>query len=248
MIGPGEIVRAHGDPATPMRLLLPRAPQAPAVVLLCDVFGVTPAVLEIGQRLQERGYAVAIPDLLWRGVAPARDGTRGELEAAHERFDDGQAVRDVDAVRRTLAHTAGVDARSLSVFGVGVGGTIALLAAAALVGFRSAVCVTPRLVYPTLTLAKPTQPLDLLPGLRSAVQVHCAEEDPLVPPQHVETLRQRLDSRVVVHQVLTYAGVGQGFVEPLHLGYEPAAAKLAWIRATRFLDRVSGIGTTMPLP
>ncbi|MDE0795380.1 MAG: dienelactone hydrolase family protein, partial [Alphaproteobacteria bacterium] len=44
----------------------PTAEQAPAIILLHEIYGVTDWVTETADLFAERGYTVAAPDMFWR--------------------------------------------------------------------------------------------------------------------------------------------------------------------------------------
>lgn len=208
---------------------------APGVVLLHDVVGVTPSLLALGARLGERGFHVAVPDLIAGELPPVR--ALGDVEAALEATDDGLALAAVDGARRELLRD-GADPARIVAIGFGLGGTLAMVSGGALVGFAAGIGFYGRVAYPTVSDRKPAQPMDLLYGSRGPLQLHFGDDDPLVPPHHLDTLRARLEPLGIAWQVLTYPGATQGFWDPAHPGYDAAAARAAWSRAERFLDRV----------
>ena len=172
------------------------------------------------------GFQVDAIDLAG-DVAVGPGASADVLEAALDAVDDGACLARVGAV-----------AGDVSVVGLGLGATVALMAASALGGFRSVVALSPRLVVPTLSSRHPAQPLDLLLGLRVPVQVHVGDRDPHVRPAHTDSLRDRLDAQGIGFQVLEVPA-GRGFWDATSTDFDAAEARTAWARAVTFLRRTS---------
>lgn len=216
-----------------VRVFEPEAARA-GVVLVGEAGGVDDALLDYARQLAAREFTVAIPDLWWRrgGAPPAR--TAAEATAAAAELSDPEALRDIAAARGLV-----LGAGRTFVVGFSVGGVYARLAACAMLGFAGAVEFYGRIVYPTISARKPMQPLDLLPGLGCPLQCHFGDLDPVAPPAHVEALEARLRQRPVPTQLFHYPDCGHGFMNPARPGWDPAAATLAWARATTFLDMLA---------
>lgn len=194
------------------------------ILLLPDVSGRTAMIQSYAGRLTDQGFTVAIAGD-WVGADDLEIPDRLGLAAA-------RAGRDALAGR----------ARRIAVLGFGVGGLFARLAVSALTGFSAAVDFGGRLVYPTISPQKPAQPLDLLPGMNAALQCHYGEEARLNTEQQIAELQRRMESRGLPFQLFLYPGVGSGFYDPLHPGYDLEAAELAWHRSVRFLEHLEDSG------
>lgn len=208
--------------APPLRWYEPSAPSVAGALVLHDDCGSPDAVDPIARSLAGEGLWVAVPDLLARWAGDA------------ERACDGHAMLDVEAAREALA----VRAERIYVVGLGRGGTWALMAAAAVCGFAGVVAFQPRVAYPSLCEQRPTQPLDLLPGVRCPIQVHFAERDEQAPPHHVEAFRERLERLSGAGQLFVYPGAARGFLDPADAAFDGPSARMALVRTRRFLERL----------
>ncbi len=201
------------------------------VVLCPEVRGLDANMEDYAARVVAEGYRVAIVDPWARhGGVPPLDAPEA-IHAAVARIDDGLAVGDVAFARTCLGDVAGA-----AVLGFCLGGLHARLAAACVHGFDAAVEYYGRIVYPTLTPEKPVQPLDLLPGRRSALLCHFGTDDPVAPPAHVDELERRLASQPIPARVHRYPACGHGFANPASPGWNAEAAALSWARSLRWLD------------
>lgn len=224
--------RVHAPSGTPV-VIVGEPGDRGGVVLVSEVWGITPDLRRWADRLVAEGFAVALPDLWWRRGGPPPLDTVEDIRAAVSSLDDGQALRDVAAAAALLD-----SAQPRVVLGFCMGGLYARLAAAAVPGFAAAVEFYGRIVYPTLTEQKPTQPLDLLPGRSCPLLCHFGSDDASSPPHHVDELERRLANQGLPAQVFRYPGVGHAFMNADRASHAPAAAELAWARTLRFLDEV----------
>lgn len=132
----------------PCLLFLPASGSGPGLLLLHDIFGVDDRIRDLARNYAEEGYLVAVPDLYWlRGIEAAEaTGERleweswffqdDELEASTEGPDIPRLALEpaLDDVVHTLAALRAHEACTgkLAVAGYGLGGTLAVFAAARL--------------------------------------------------------------------------------------------------------------------
>ena len=163
-------------------------------------------------------------------LPPVSEGA--DLEGLLAATDDGATLAAIDAARIEVLGELG----DLPVWllGLGYGGTIAMMALGALPGLSGAVVFDPLLVWPQLDARHPAQPLDLLPGIQTALQIHVGEPDGhSVRACHLDDLRARLGARSSPWWLFAYDRP-RGF----WAGGDPSAS-LAWTRAKRLLPRAS---------
>ncbi len=202
-------------------------------VLVSEVWGIDASLMRWAQKLADEGFVVAIPDLWARyGGVPLLDSPEA-IGTAVARLDDGQAMRDIAAAAARLPTGS-----PRVVLGFCVGGLYARLASAAVPAFSAAVEFYGRIIYPTLTMQNPAQPLDMLPGRSCPLLCHFGELDPIAPVHHVEELQRRLADQPIPSLVYRYPGVGHAFMNPNRSGYSSEASTLAWARTLRFLDEI----------
>jgi carboxymethylenebutenolidase len=109
-------------------LFLPdsQAPPAPAVVLIFDVFGITPDLARIAGRFVAEGYAVIVPDIFdhpgpkfFCVVSAIRSSMRGE----------GREFEDIELARKYLLSRSEIDPGKIAIAGFCLGGGFAILLA-----------------------------------------------------------------------------------------------------------------------
>lgn len=218
------------------RLLLPRDGSVRAgVVLLHDVFGFTPDIIRIGERLARHGYAALVPDL----------------------YDQPSGSRAVCVTRTLLSHTLGRGrtyatierCREWLMTETGVTGT-------ALMGF----CMGGRFAI----LAAARQPFDVVAPFYGTVPRRAGDVAGICPVvggwggrdwldgRDGEKLRRHLEKLGVEHDIVTYPEAGHSYMNdhdtlffrevgprsPLRARYHEAAAEDSWRRVFAFFDRI----------
>lgn len=114
-------------------LSLPERPNGHAVVVLQEIFGVTPHIRAIADRFAEDGYLALAPDLFWR-LEPGLSLTHSKEDLARafalvQQFDESLGVQDI---ARSVAHIQQLPGfgGQVAVAGMCLGGKLAYLAAA----------------------------------------------------------------------------------------------------------------------
>ncbi|MFI6601491.1 dienelactone hydrolase family protein [Nonomuraea sp. NPDC050536] len=213
----------------------------PGAVVVHEIYGVEPDMLEVLDLFAEHGYAAVLPDLY-------SHGTRiGCLARAMHQFTTGkpgQMAADIDTTRRWLADRDDVDGDRLGVIGFCMGGGFALAyAASAPPGVRAA------------SVNYGTVPRDQ-EELRSACPVvgSYGGRDAGFR-SHGRRLREHMRALGIEHDVELYPSAGHSFMTdghhpvaklvgfPLHHGLVRDAANDAWQRTFAFFDKhVAGDG------
>lgn len=225
-------VAATGLPIERLAAPLPRG----GVVLVCEVAGIDAALRDYARRLATEGWSVAMPDLWWRRGRPPVD-TSEAIHAAVAALPDHEALADIQAARAALP--AGLPQ---FVVGFCVGGLYARMAGCTQLGLAGVVEFYGRIVYPSISAAKPVQPLDLLPGLSCPIQSHFGTHDAVAPEAHIDELERRLRARTTPSQVFRYEGCRHAFMNPDRPAWAPDEACTAWGRALTFLEQVGARG------
>ncbi|MES2400425.1 MAG: dienelactone hydrolase family protein [Pseudomonadota bacterium] len=112
---------------------IPEKPNGHAVIVLHEIFGVTPSVRKVADRFAEAGYLAVAPDLFWR-VEPGLSLSHSKEDMARAfsilgGFSDAGAMDDIAS---TLAHIKGLPGFKgrIAVTGMCLGGKLTYLAAA----------------------------------------------------------------------------------------------------------------------
>lgn len=193
-----------------------------AVVVLQEIFGVNAHIRSVCDRLAAAGYVAAAPALFDRlsqgyeaGYAP--DDVKKGMELLHG-FDFDRAIDDITAAVETLRPHGRV-----SIMGFCLGGSLAYKMATLPSGIASAAC------YYGGLIADYADNAPLCP-----VVLHYGATDPTIPPENVETVRQKQpDLPIHVYPA------GHGFNCDARQAYEPKSASLAWERTMEMIDRAS---------
>jgi carboxymethylenebutenolidase len=205
----------------------PDASPRPGVVVIHELFGLTPDIRQACDRLAGAGYTALAPDLLhwaapWRCLVAAFGALRS---------GSGRAVTEIEACRDHLAARAGASGR-VGIVGFCMGGGFALLAAPR--GFDAA---APN--YAPL----PSDPASALRGACPLVASYGARDRGLRGA--AGRLERALEELGVEHDVKEYAGASHSFLNR-HEGWmgatdavtgfrhHEAAAEDAWRRIERF--------------
>ncbi|PRZ36609.1 carboxymethylenebutenolidase [Antricoccus suffuscus] len=226
-----DVRRATSAGGVPLTVCAPSHAVRRGVVVLHEIWGVTPSIGAVTRRLAGAGYAVAAPHLYHRQDSPI---------PARERVNDALRLRrtltasGIDSdVRGAIDYLAAAGATKVGVLGFSMGGTIALWAAAH-APIDAAVSM-----YGGGIARTRWRGIDSGTALAADLRVPWlglyGDGDSTIPVAQVERLRTALSESSVDAQVVRYPGVGHGFVlDPLATDCVPAEAEDAWRRTVEF--------------
>ncbi|MFT3741483.1 MAG: dienelactone hydrolase family protein [Gammaproteobacteria bacterium] len=202
---------------------------APGIILIQEIFGVNPSMRAIADRFADAGYSVLAPDLFFRVKPNIQLGYTGEdLEKAFEyyhSYDVKQGVADLDEAVKTLRQQPECNGK-VAVLGFCLGGKLSYLTAAehpvdACVAFYGGG------IADHLNLSK---------QIHCPVLMHFGEDDDMISPEQVESIRAAFAGRSDV-EIYVYPGVGHAFYNHARASYNLAAATLADERTLQFLRK-----------
>jgi carboxymethylenebutenolidase len=205
-----------------------RKDKAPVVVVIHEIFGLTPWIRAVADQLAQEGFLAVAPDLL-SGKGPGGGGT----EATKSRDDAVALVRSLkpdevqmrlDAVRAWALHLPAAAAKSATI-GFCWGGSSSFAYAASQPALEAAV-----VYYGTAPDA------EKLAGIKAPVLGLYGGDDARVTST-IEATSAALKKLGKVYEVETYDGAGHGFLREQE-GREGAnlkAAEKAWPRTVAFL-------------
>lgn len=211
----------------------------PGVLVVHEVFGLTPEITEVGRTFADRGWVAVVPDVFSAGnklgclVRTMREMVGGR---------PGAVVDDLIAVQQWLAHRDDVAEDRTTAIGFCLGGAFALLIGSlAPAGLRA---VSANYGQP------PAEELDLT---RCPPVIASYGERDRTLSGAGPVLEQRLAAAGVEHEVTTYPGAAHSFLTGDHklLGFVPlpgasyvtSAAEEAWPRIFDFLERHTAVRT-----
>jgi carboxymethylenebutenolidase len=204
----------------------------PGVILTFQLFGIDEHVRRLADRIAALGYTVAVPNLYHRaGVTelPMDDaGRQRGLQLL------GGLTRE--NVLADLAETMDrLPAGPKGIVGLSMGGHIAYLAAAELGLDAAAVLFPGWLTGTAIPLSRPEPTVELTPKITGRVLLLAGDQDHVLPPADIDTIKTALQEAGVRHEVVLYPGVPHAFFFPGTATYHPEAADDAWQRIGTFL-------------
>ena len=214
--------------AMPAHLWRPPSEQGPAILLLQEIFGVSPYIRRRAAALAAAGYLVLAPDLYWRTEGPPLDEAAPDaVEAAMSRassLDWETTVGDAVAALRHLRDLPEVTG-SVGVLGFCLGGGLA---------FNVAAVADPDVLVSYYGSGLPDL-LELAPRVSAPSLHHFGLCDDYIDVATVARIRDAVTESGGDVVFETYEGANHAFDnDDFHL-YDPDASALAWQRTLDFL-------------
>ncbi len=198
-------------------------PEAPAIVLIQEWWGINEQILGVARRLAQAGYNVLVPDL-YRGKLASDSDEAKHLMTGLD-FPDALFQDLAGAVATAREHHGKV-----AVLGFCMGGALALAAAVHLADLDAAVVFYG---IPPAQLADASK-------LRAPLLAHFAEHDDWCTPEAVRALEDQLRDTTTEYELHRYNAHHGFFNEARSEVYDPGAATDAWRRTLSFLARHLG--------
>lgn len=208
----------------------PKADNAPAIVVIQEIFGVNKVMRDIADGLAAQGYVAIVPDLFWR-IEPGIDITdksEAEWKRAFElfnAFDVETGVSDIGATITAARALPGVNGK-IGAVGYCLGGLLAFLTATRTdvdasvsyygVGIEKHVGEAEKLTHPLL--------------------MHVAEKDQFVPPEAQQVILAALKDHPQI-ELHTYADRDHAFAREGGAHYDAADAAKANGRSLTFFQK-----------
>lgn len=211
----------------------PQADNAPAIVVIQEIFGVNKVMRDIADGLAAQGYVAIVPDLFWR-IEPGIDITdqsEAEWKRAFELFNAFDVDAGVSDIAATIAAARTLPGANGKVGAVGycLGGLLAFLTATRTdadasvsyygVGIEKHVGEAEKLTHPLL--------------------MHVAEKDQFVPPEAQQVILQALKDHPQI-ELHTYAGRDHAFAREGGAHYDATDAAKANGRSLTFFQKALG--------
>ena len=182
----------------------PSAAEAPAVVVIQEIFGVNKVMRDICDGLADQGFVAVCPDLFWR-IEPGIDITdqsEAEWKRAFELYNAFDVEAGVNDIAATIVATRALPGVNGKVGAVGycLGGLLAFLTAA-----RTDSDAT--IAYYGVGIEKHVGEAD---KLARPLMLHIAEEDQFVPKEAQKVILGALKDHPQI-QAFTYPGRDHAF-------------------------------------
>lgn len=230
------------DGTVPTDLVLPPSGRGPGIVLVQEIFGVSPYIRRRAADLAALGFAVAVPNLYWRHAGePGGDVVADDDPEALARGMALMQATDWDAaVRAVRASIAALRAHPASggragVLGFCYGGGLAYAAAATGEGDER-----PDLVVAYYGSALPAL-VDALPVPQIPQLHHFGDADAYLSADAVRHIDEVVTTGPDT-QVHLWPGAGHAFDNPLPMFHHEAASRGAWRVTTGWLAERLPVG------
>jgi carboxymethylenebutenolidase len=224
-----QTIKSHDGGSFDVTIGLPRAEQAPAIVIVPHILGVNHSMIDAGQAYVDRGFIVVMPDVFWRilpGPLPYTDEDRAKARDRGKRADVTQCLADIKSVIDMLPSLPQYGGR-FAVVGYCFGGRYALLGASRLgasaagsfhgVGMREYLSEVSTIDVP--------------------VSFHFGEADPAVPLDEVTEIRAAFANKEAA-EICVYPGVAHNFAIPGMPGYNASADSASKSSVLRMVENL----------
>jgi len=203
----------------------------PAVIFYMDGLGIRPALLEMGQRLADNGYAVLLPNLYYRH-GPAGDpldllNDRDKMMERVMSVTNEGTMRDTERFLAFLDTQNSVAGERIGCTGYCMGGALSLTAAGT---FTDRVVAAGSFHGARLATDAPDSPHLLAPKMKGEVYVGVSEIDPYLVEGETDRLDGALKQAGANAKVEIYPGVHHGFAVPGLPIYDRDASERHWDR------------------
>ena len=211
-------------------------------MLGAEAYGVNEFIVEVGERLVSRGYAVLIPDYYDGGGPTDREAYDDftEVVGCIAQLDFTAASACSSTASTSCAATPGVDPTRVAVWGYCTGATLAWLTACQRDVAAAVLFFPSQPTFAELGPNTPVHPVDLLWMLDAPTLIIYGDQDEVMPSDGLADLRARIERWTVPVEVRTYAGAGHAFTVPWGPLRHADAGRDGDADAEEFLDRALG--------
>ena len=225
----------------------PDAPgRRPAVIVVQEIFGVSPHIQSIADRFASEGYFAVAPAMFHRyntseevrGTNPVfgyGDEDVPERNKARELVTDDGIVQDIDTTIEWLKKHPRVDADNIGIVGFCFGGRVVYLASSSCAGLKAG-----SMFYGGNTmraLGDGPSAFDRTSGIRIPIMGNFGEEDQNPSPDDVSKMEAELEKHSKIYDLKIYQGAGHGFYCDERDSYRSEAAEDAFARTLGWFQK-----------
>lgn len=230
-----DVVVTTPDGQIDAYFVAPAKGRHPAVLIWPDIFGLRPAMRQMGKRLAEAGYSVIVVNPFYRSAkapittsATLDQAFRDKVMPMRALLTQDAVMRDATAIIGWLDKQTSVDTRrKIGTQGYCMGGPLVMQTAAAVPGRVGAVA---SFHGGGLATAAPDSPHLLIPRMKAQFLIAVADNDDKKDPAEKERLRTAFDAAKLPAEIEVYQGAMHGWCPPDSRAYDAAAAEKAWSR------------------
>ena len=208
----------------------------PGVIVWPDIYGLRPAVQQLGQKLAESGYAVLSVNPFYRSAkaptslpdAPRDEASRAKIGEMRKLMTPEAIERDAKALVAFLDKQKSVNAkRKIGTTGYCMGGGLIMRTAAEV---PSRIGAAASFHGGGLATANPDSPHLLIPKMKAAFLFAVAENDDKRNPTEKDKLREACAAAGLLAEIEVYEGTLHGWCMSDGPAWNPPAAERAWGR------------------
>jgi carboxymethylenebutenolidase len=208
----------------------PRAPRA-GLVVLQEAFGINEHIQDVTRRAAQAGYLAVAPDLFHRhDEGPVSYSDRDTAMSRIAELGVDRIDTDVRAVIDHLAEHEDLPASRVGIVGFCFGGRAAFTAATLVPGLAATT-----VFYGPGIAAGPHAVLDRVSSIDGPVLMIVGDDDPTIPPEHLDSIRTACAEAGVDLRIEVFPGAGHAFhCDARPQAYHPDAAPRAWEMTLQF--------------
>ncbi|ETB35575.1 hypothetical protein N602_26455 [Mycobacterium avium subsp. hominissuis 10-5606] len=211
--------------------------QLPALAIGAEATGVNAFIHDVARDLAAAGFVTAVADY-YRGAGPADPEDYADTAEIMRHVDALDFPRATHDLMRTFAHLVdhpSVDPDRVGVWGYCTGATLAWLVASLRHDAALAVLFYPsQPVFAEISPRRPVSPIDLIWNLPCPIYFVYGTLDPLMPPELLLELRNRLHEWDIEHEIKLFDDCGHSFGAPVPGGQNLTAYRQAWDEAKAY--------------
>lgn len=207
-----------------------------SIIVIQEAFGVNNNIQRITRRIASEGFFALAPVLYHRnGVNPvAQYGDMETVGKYREGLTNDLISADIDAVINFMERYHLSDASNVGIIGFCMGGTVAYLGALNSRIKASAVFYGGGIVNPPPEGGTPL--VQRANEIQGAVAGFFGGHDQMIPPDHVDLIRDSLTEANINSEVHFYPDAGHGFFCDERDSYNESAANDSWEKVLAFFD------------
>lgn len=213
----------------------------PAVVVVMEAFGLNRHIKDVAERLAREGYAAIAPDMYYRAGSNAAVGYDNLPDAIRlmSSLYDEKIIADMQGVIAYLQAQDFVRADRIGMTGFCMGGRITFLTACRNSAVKAAAPFYGGGIGSVMQPGErtPKAPLEYAEQLQAPMLLFFGDNDPFIPLDEVERIKQRLAALKKQAETVVYPGAPHGFFCDDRDSYRPDAAKDAWSRLLKFFGQ-----------
>jgi carboxymethylenebutenolidase len=223
------MVPTHDGGRMPAQVVLPQSGRGPALVVLQEIFGVSPYLLSRARDLAALGYVAVVPELYWRlGEHITTDETsEAGLQEAFGYFSKLDVPRAAQDAVAALEHARGLSETGgkAGVLGFCLGGRLA---------YEVGVASDPDVVVAYYGSGTADRLYDA-PKLRCPVLFQFGGDDPYLPKDQIERIEGAFSGHPKA-EIHSHPGAGHAFDNfRAPIFHHQGAAEAAWPQTVAFL-------------